>query len=92
MRSDETFTISEHELLDLLDAQPKARTCVPKGDLPVCADDQSTGTPAAIPARGASIVMIDGQWNAFKTALEKACRLLGQRCTYEMKALLEKEP
>lgn len=82
-------------MLDLLDAQPKDRTCIPVGhwdsstppkwvmDLPICAEDQTQGTLALVPARGASMVMTSEQWGIKKTEGEQMCRELGSRCTYE---------
>lgn len=90
LRSDKKFTISTSELIDLIDAQPADRVCVPKEDLPVCADDQTTGVPATLPARGASIIMASAAWNEMKTELEVACRMLGKRCTYEMVQIILK--
>lgn len=82
LRSKETFTLTMKELIDLLDAQPYERTCVPAGDLPVCAEDQSHGVAVTLPPRGPSVIMTDRQFGATKTSLEVACRKLGKRCTY----------
>jgi hypothetical protein len=79
--SNTTFTLSETELLDLLDTQPVARSCVPKVDLPVCADDQTTGTVVNLPARGPSIVMTAAQWETFLTEAETLCRKVGSGCS-----------
>lgn len=71
-------------MLDFMDAEP-ARTCVPVPNFQVCADDQTTGTPVALPARGAAIMMSAADWGAMKTALEVACRELGNSCSYAIK-------
>lgn len=80
--SDATFLLSRTELEDLIDAHPTERKCVPKGDLPVCADDQTRGAQVTIPPRGASIIMLDSQWGEMATELETACRELGSYCNY----------
>lgn len=77
-----TFTITTKEIIDLLDAQPNDRTCVPLADLPVCAEDQSHGTPVLLKKRAASIIMTAEQWNGKKTELEASCRYLGKNCKY----------
>lgn len=38
------------------------------------------------PAKGAAVCMSSIDWGAMKTELEIACRMLGKRCTYELKA------
>jgi hypothetical protein len=79
--SSDTFTLSYTEILDLLEAHPSARTCIPKGSLPVCADDQTVGGPPVIlPPRGASIIMSPSDWGAEKEELDEACRDLGKSC------------
>lgn len=75
-------------MVDFLEAQP-ARTCVPVPGLPVCADKQE-GAQAALPARGAAIVMSSDDWGAMKTELETACRQLGKQCSYAVRRALQR--
>ncbi len=37
-----------------------------------------------VPARAGAVCQSAEQWNAQKTVLEQACRILGKDCTYEM--------
>ncbi len=77
------YPISTTELLDLLDTQTAPRNCVPKYDLPVCADDQTSGVPVTLPARGPAVIMPADDWNAMATALATMCRQLGSGCSYQ---------
>ena len=89
-QSDDTQLLSMRELLDLIEAQPNDRFCVPKKDLPVCSDDQSAGVKVMLPARGASIILSSGTWITMKGDLEQACRELGSRCSLELKNTIKK--
>ena len=42
-----------------------------------------------LPARGGAICQSVDDWNAQKTALELACRVLGKNCTYQMHQILD---
>lgn len=88
MISTATCTLTANELIDMIDAQPSDRTCVPACGLPVCAEDQSTGTPMTVPARGASIIMTSADWGEKKTELDLACRELGNRCSIAIAAFI----
>lgn len=91
MLSDSTFLLSFAEMLDFLEAHQE-RTCVPVPGLNVCAQDQSHGAPAKLPARGAAIVMSAEDWGEKKTELEIACRELGKRCSYAMQKAIDHLP
>lgn len=41
-----------------------------------------------LPARGGAMCQSSSDWGAQKTALEKACKELGSRCTYEIKKMI----
>jgi hypothetical protein len=41
------------------------------------------------PARGGAICQSSEDYNKQKTALERACRLLGSRCSYELRQLIK---
>lgn len=70
-----TRELSFQGMLDLLDAMPVAYT------------DPDTGMPVA--AHGAAIIQSAADWNAQKTALEEACRELGNRCSYAVTQALD---
>jgi hypothetical protein len=74
-------------MLDFVSPQ-QARTCVPVTGMPVCADDQTTGTPVNLPARGAAIIMSDQDWGTMKTELQVACRELKSLCSYQTQQIL----
>jgi len=92
--------LSVREFVDYLEAQA-ARNCVPVGhwdektptlwvqDLAVCADDQTKGTLAQLPKRAAAVCRAFSEDAALKLALEEACRLLGPRCSYGLRAALK---
>ncbi len=42
-----------------------------------------------LPERGGAICKSAADYNKFKTALESACELLGNKCGYELKEALE---
>lgn len=78
------------ELIDLLDAQPVDRMCVPVPGLSVCQENPPLGaTSALVPKRGASAIIQIDQYMSVKTALETACRLLRKHCTYEIQAAIK---
>jgi hypothetical protein len=96
------YPVSTTEILDLLNAQPQDRTCVPAGQalapdgktvtengIEACADDQSRGVPAVLPARGASVILSDPDYVALTTAAQEACRELGDRCSYQVQSALK---
>lgn len=62
---------SFEEYLDWLEAKPERP------------DPSHPG--ALLPAHGAALAMSSKDWGEFKTELEIACRLLKNRCSYEMK-------
>jgi hypothetical protein len=70
------------ELIDLLEPQ-EARTCVPVPGMSVCASRQ-VGTPVALPKRGAALIISADDFAKIKTALEQACRELGNSCSYQI--------
>ena len=75
-----TGTLSFDEFIDFLEAQA-ARSCVPVPGLPeVCLDDQSSGVPVKLPARGGAICMSATDWATEIQELEQACRELGNHC------------
>lgn len=85
-----TFTLTFNEILDLLDAQPYDRMCVPVPGLKVCQENPAPGAVIEkIEKRGASAIIEVDQYVAVKTALETACRLLRRNCTYEIKAAIK---
>lgn len=43
-----------------------------------------------LPARAGAVCQSASDWNKNKTALEVACRELGKRCSYEMKAAIKR--
>lgn len=88
--STSTDTLSTTELLDFMDTQPLARDCVPKGDLPVCADDQTLGTTVTLPPRGPAIAMSAAQWGQLSIELQQLCRDAGSGCSYETIQLLQR--
>jgi hypothetical protein len=45
--------------------------------------------PQESTGKGAAICQSAEDWNKMKTALETACRMLGKRCSYEMKKAIE---
>lgn len=85
MRAGDTCDLSLDEMLDFMQAQPNARLCVTKCGLPVCADDQTVGKAVNLAPRGAAIAMSSLDWGGLKTDLETACRVLGDKCSYEVK-------
>ncbi len=42
-----------------------------------------------LPARGGAVCQTVDDWNAQKTALEQACRILGKNCTYELRLVIK---
>jgi len=42
-----------------------------------------------LPARGAALCQSASDWNKMKTDLETACKMLGNRCTYEIVEMIE---
>lgn len=90
-----TEKLTSKEIIDLIDAQPSDRSCVPAGQvvddkgnitdpgLPACAEDQTHGIPQTVKARGASIIIPPDSWGPFSTAVQEACRELGSRCNYQ---------
>lgn len=78
---------------------PATKVCTVAGQLRagmVCADTHSGATYdmsfdetltflEPTDTRGGALCQSADDWNKLKTALEKACRELGPRCTYEMK-------
>lgn len=49
--------------------------------------DPDTGAP--MPAHGAAIVQSAADWGAQKSALEEACRELGNRCSYPVQQAIQ---
>lgn len=69
-----TGTTSEmnfDETLDFLEAQPERPDPATPGQM--------------LPARGAAACMSADDFGRLKTSIELACRMLGKRCTYEMR-------
>lgn len=42
-----------------------------------------------VPARAGAVCQSADDWGAQKTALEQACRVLGKRCTYELREVIK---
>jgi hypothetical protein len=72
----ETFDLTFDELVDMLEAQPERP------------DPKNSGV--VLPARGAAIIMSDEDFGEFKTELESACRMLGRRCSYATRQMLQR--
>jgi hypothetical protein len=79
--STSTSVLTFAETIDFLEAQP-VRSCVPVPGMTVCADDQTTGTPLSIPARGAAIIISSADWEVLSTEIQQMCREMGKSCTY----------
>lgn len=77
-----TGEMSLSELIDFIEPQSE-RECAPIPGFSVCADDQS-GIKIRLPARGGAVLQSADDFNKNKTALEQACRLLGNRCSFEI--------
>lgn len=79
-----------HEMIDFLEAQP-ARHCAPIPGMNVCADNPN-GVAIDLPARGAAIAMSSADWAEKKNELDEACRILGGRCSLQVKQIIENLP
>jgi hypothetical protein len=79
--SAKTQALTFKEAIDMLEAQPK-RTCVPIEGMEVCKEDQSTGTPTELPARGAGVFLSALTFTSLKTELEILCRQRKSKCSY----------
>jgi len=77
-----TGDLTFSEMIDFIEPQAE-RTCVPVPGFPVCADDQTQGTPVTLPARSGAIMQSTDDWGKNKTALEQLCRQAGSSCSYE---------
>lgn len=77
------------EAMEWLEPQPQ-RECIPVPGFNVCAENPSEGEVVLLPPRGGAICRSDEDFTAQKNALEKACVLLKDRCTPEMKEALDR--
>lgn len=67
--------LSMNEYLDFLEAQSERPDPDHEGQI--------------LPARAGAICQSTDDWNAQKTALEMACRVLGKHCTYELRQTIQ---
>lgn len=73
--SNQSSDMTLEQFIDFLEPQPERP------------DPEHPG--ALLPARAGALCQSTDDWNANKTALEQACRILGRRCTYEIKKTIE---
>lgn len=82
---------------------PNIRVCTVAGNLEggmICSDNHGQTSemtaqetveflePAVEPPRAGAVCMTANDFGRMKTALEKACRRLGRKCSYEVRAAL----
>jgi len=77
------------EAFDFLEPQNE-RYCIPVPGFNVCAESPTEGEVVHLPARAGAICRSDEDFTAQKNALEKACALLRDRCTADMKEALDR--
>jgi hypothetical protein len=86
-----TYQLDFRETVDFLEPQPE-RTCVPKFQgMNVCASDQTHGALAVLPKRSGAIMQSADDYAKRKSALEEACRVLGNRCSPEIQQALAQD-
>lgn len=78
-----TGDLSLSELIDFIEPQSE-RECVPVPGFSVCADDQSHGEKVKLPARAGAVMRSAEDEMKLHTAVEQACRDLGNHCKYEI--------
>jgi hypothetical protein len=86
MIAGDTCSLTTDEIIDMIDAQPTDRLCVPACGMPICAEDPSDpknypNALVTVKARGAAIIMFPSDWGEKKTELDTACRELGSKCS-----------
>jgi hypothetical protein len=72
--TDKTSELTLTEWIDFLEPQPERPDPVHPGE--------------TLPARAGAMCQSSEDWNKMKTALEQACRELGNRCSYQIKTAI----